>query len=110
MTRIFKREALACGIKSIHTCFSESIQNKFENTRSMKQKLLFFIVFLFPFFVYAQQPAEVKGNVISSVTGKPVAGVIVTLRGQDRQTRTDSKGLFSFQKVAVGKDLSLIHI
>lgn len=70
----------------------------------MKQKLLFFIVFLFPFFVYAQQPAEVKGNVISSVTGKPVAGVIVTLRGQDRQTRTDSKGLFSFQKVAVGKD------
>lgn len=70
----------------------------------MKQKLLFFIVFLFPFFVYAQQPAELKGNVISSVTGKPVAGVIVTLRGQDRQTRTDSKGLFSFQKVAVGKD------
>lgn len=76
----------------------------------MKQKLMLFIALLLPCFLFAQQiQTGVKGRVIGSVSKEPVAGVIVELSGQNRQTRTDSKGFFYFERVTPGKDVLILN-
>lgn len=65
---------------------------------------------LLPCFLFAQQiQTGVKGRVIGSVSKEPVAGVIVELSGQNRQTRTDSKGFFYFEHVTPGKDVLILN-
>jgi hypothetical protein len=54
--------------------------------------------------VRAQQPVVLKGKVLDSVSGRPLAGAIVGLgpNGSARTTRTDDAGEFAFSKVAPG--------
>lgn len=76
----------------------------------MKQKLMLFIALLLPCFLFAQQiQTSIKGRVIGSVSKEPVAGVIVELNGENRQTRTDSKGFFNFENVSQGKDVLMFN-
>lgn len=76
----------------------------------MKQKLMLFIALLLPCFLFAQQmQTSIKGRVIGSVSKEPVAGVIVELNGENKQTRTDSKGFFNFENVSQGKDVLMFN-
>ena len=76
----------------------------------MKQKLMLFIALLLPCFLFAQQiQTSIKGCVIGSVSKEPVAGVIVELNGENKQTRTDSKGFFNFENVSQGKDVLMFN-
>lgn len=76
----------------------------------MKQRLMLFIALLLPCLLFAQQmQTGIKGRVISSVSKEPVAGVIVELSGQSKQTRTDSKGFFYFERVAPGKEVLILN-
>lgn len=76
----------------------------------MKQKLMLFIALLLPNLLFAQQiQTGIKGRVIGSVSKEPVPGVIVELNGENKQTRTDSKGFFYFDNVASGKDILMFN-
>ena len=76
----------------------------------MKQKLMLFMALLLPCFLFAQQmQTGIKGRVVGSVSKEPVAGVIVELNGQSKQTRTDSKGFFYFEHVAPGQDVLILN-
>lgn len=76
----------------------------------MKQKLMLFIALLLPCFLFAQQiQTSIKGRVIGSVSKEPVAGIIVELNGENKQTRTDSKGFFYFEHVSPGKDVLMLN-
>lgn len=61
----------------------------------MKHKLLFFMAFFLPYLAFAQGNVNVKGSVIGAVSNDPVPGVIVTVKGQNRQVRTDADGNFT---------------
>lgn len=70
----------------------------------MKQNLVLLLAFLFPSFLLAQQSGTgIKGCVIGAESNRPVPGVIVTLNGEGRQTRTDVKGAFFFRQSISGK-------
>lgn len=72
----------------------------------MKQKLILILCsLLLSFGAFAQQVVELRGNVINSASGEPVAGVQVTIRGQNQSQVTDAQGQFYFPSVAVGKDV-----
>ena len=76
----------------------------------MKQNLVLLLAFLFPSFLLAQQSGTgIKGCVIGAESNRPVPGVIVTLNGEGRQTRTDVKGAFFFDKVSPGKDVLVFN-
>lgn len=61
----------------------------------MKQTLVLLLALLFPSFLFAQRTGTgIKGCVIGADSKCPVPGVIVTLNGENRQTRTDVKGAF----------------
>ena len=76
----------------------------------MKQNLVLLLAFLFPSFLLAQQSGPgIKGCVIGAESNRPVPGVIVTLNGEGRQTRTDVKGAFFFDKVSPGKDVLVFN-
>ena len=76
----------------------------------MKQNLVLLLAFLFPSFLLAQQSGTgIKGCVIGAESNRPVPGVIVTLNGEGRQTRTDVKGTFFFDKVSPGKDVLVFN-
>lgn len=75
----------------------------------MKQKLMLFMALLFPCLLFAQQTGGIKGRVIGSISKEPVAGVIVELNGEDKQTRTDSKGFFYFKNVSPGRDVLMFN-
>lgn len=71
---------------------------------------MLFVAFLLPILLYAQQQrTELKGNVIGSVSKEPVSGVIVMLKNQGLQTRTDSHGFFSFRNVKPGKEVLVLN-
>lgn len=71
----------------------------------MKQKIILLLISFVSLGIYAQQRTELRGNIINSATGEPVAGVLVTLRGQNQSQPTDSKGEFHFTSVAPGSDV-----
>ena len=76
----------------------------------MKQNLVLLLAFLFPSCLLAQQSGTgIKGCVIGAESNRPVPGVIVTLNGEGRQTRTDVKGAFFFDKVSPGKDVLVFN-
>lgn len=71
---------------------------------------MLFIALLLPCFLFAQQiQTSIKGRVIGSVSKEPVAGIIVELNGENKQTRTDSKGFFYFEHVSPGKDVLMLN-
>lgn len=51
----------------------------------------------------ALEPARVVGRVVEKGTGKPRAGVVVSLVGTYEETKTDSSGAFVFTPVIPGK-------
>lgn len=71
----------------------------------MKKKLLFIIILLLSICAYGQQRTELRGNVINSVTNKPIPSVLVTIKGQNQSVLTDAKGEFHFTSVATGEDI-----
>ncbi|MEQ2518411.1 carboxypeptidase-like regulatory domain-containing protein [Bacteroides zhangwenhongii] len=76
----------------------------------MKQTLVLLLALLFPSFLFAQRTGTgIKGCVIGADSKCPVPGVIVTLNGENRQTRTDVKGAFFFDEVSPGKDVLIFN-
>ena len=76
----------------------------------MKQTLVLLLALLFPSFLFAQRTGTgIKGCVIGADSKRPVPGVIVTLNGENRQTRTDVKGAFFFDEVSPGKDVLIFN-
>ncbi len=71
----------------------------------MKQKIIALLALLFTLTsVYAQQNTQLRGKVVDSVTGDPIAGVQVSLPGSQTET-TDDRGEFHFMSVAPGKHM-----
>jgi hypothetical protein len=71
----------------------------------MKQKLILCVIFLISLCAQAQQRTELRGNIINSATKEPVAGVLVTLRGQNQSQVSDARGEFHFTSAAPGSDV-----
>lgn len=70
----------------------------------MMKKMMFFITFLLcSVYLYGQQ-AQLRGNVINSVTKEPLAGILVTLNSGGVSVTTDSEGNFAFSNIAMGKN------
>lgn len=66
-------------------------------------------MFFLPVFSYAQQRTEVRGNVISFVSGEFMKGVLVSLKRQHQQIHTDERGIFYFQNVSPGRDTLILN-
>ena len=76
----------------------------------MKQTLVLLLTLLFPTLLFSQESETgIKGCVIGSESKLPVPGVIVTLNGENRQTRTDVKGAFFFNNISPGKDVLILN-
>lgn len=76
----------------------------------MKQTFVLLLVLLFPTLLFSQESdTGIKGYVIGSESKQPLPGVIVTLNGENRQTRTDVKGAFSFNNISPGKDVLIFN-
>lgn len=74
--------------------------------KNMKRKItLCIIMLLSSITVFSQRQTELKGNVINSATKMPVAGVLVTLIGQNQTKTTDAQGEFHFIGVVPGDDI-----
>lgn len=72
----------------------------------MKQKIILCIIIpLISLCAFAQQRTELRGNIINSATREPMAGVMVTLRGQNQSQVSDAKGEFHFTSVTPGADV-----
>ncbi|MDR0811631.1 MAG: carboxypeptidase-like regulatory domain-containing protein, partial [Paludibacter sp.] len=70
----------------------------------MKRTFIFTISLLLCMLGIAAQNATVKGRIADRVSDQPVAGVTVTLLGQQINTLTNSAGEFQFVMVAAGDD------
>lgn len=76
----------------------------------MKHTFVLLLTLLFPALLFSQESETgVKGCVIGSESKQPVVGVIVTLNGADRQTRTDAEGAFFFDNMSPGKDVLIFN-
>lgn len=76
----------------------------------MKQTFVLLLTLLFPTLLFSQEvETGITGRVIGSESKQPVPGVIVTLNGENRQTRTDVKGAFFFNNMSPGKDVLIFN-
>lgn len=76
----------------------------------MKQTFVLLLTLLFPSLLFSQESETgIKGCVIGAESKQPVPGVIVTLNGENRQTRTDVKGAFFFNNMSPGKDVIILN-
>lgn len=76
----------------------------------MKQTFVLLLTLLFPALLFSQESETgIEGRVIGSESKQPVPGVIVTLNGENRQTRTDVKGAFFFNNMSPGKDVLIFN-
>lgn len=76
----------------------------------MKQTFVLLLTLLFPVLLFSQEvETGITGRVIGSESKQPVPGVIVTLNGESRQTRTDVKGVFFFNNMSPGKDVLIFN-
>ncbi len=76
----------------------------------MKQTFVLLLTLLFPALLFSQEvETGITGRVIGSESKQPVPGVIVTLNGESRQTRTDVKGAFFFNNMSPGKDVLIFN-
>lgn len=76
----------------------------------MKQKTFFILILLsFPVLVFAQK-ISVKGNVTEEVTGDPVIGVTVLVKGTTNGTVTDIDGNYSLSDVPTDGTLVFSYI
>jgi hypothetical protein len=71
----------------------------------MKQKIILYLMLFFSLSVSAQQGIALKGNIVNTQTKEPIAGVLITLKGQSQTTTTDSEGKFQFTNVTTGADV-----
>lgn len=56
-------------------------------------------------FAYGQQRTQLRGNIVDAKTKDPVAGVSVTILGQNQKEITDSNGEFFFHSVSPGENI-----
>ena len=60
------------------------------------------LIFIIPFFLFAQQPKQIKGTVIDE-KGAPLAAVSVVVKGAKNGTQTDASGSFTLSVAGTGK-------
>ncbi len=76
----------------------------------MKKRFLIFLFGIFTIFTALAQQTEIRGSVIDSATGDPIADVTVTIEETLHTTQTDSDGAFSFtQDVPLGEQVLKIE-
>lgn len=63
----------------------------------MKRRYLTFLVFILPFYLFAQQQNLIKGKVIERETGDPLPGVTVIIENSTRGVTTDLDGSFEIR-------------
>jgi hypothetical protein len=68
----------------------------------MQNKLLLFLIILFPFTLAFGQTGKIAGTVISSGAGDPMPGVNVIVQGTDLGAATDEDGEFVIVNVPAG--------
>ena len=83
-----------------------------KNTSSGRSKFLTYVLltFFFATQVNAQQPARtIQGRVVSSVTGAPIVGATVTVRGTKNAVTTGDNGTYSIMSNA-GETLVVTYV
>ena len=72
------------------------MNDKFQGTRFLRAVGMTLALALLVWVpAFTQQPAEVSGTVTSTITGNPVAGVTVRVRGSNTSTVTDAQGKYT---------------
>lgn len=60
-----------------------------------KYLAVLFITIVTSTSVLAQNGWDAKGNIRDKITGKPIPGATITLKGEDRNVKSDGKGDFN---------------